>query len=94
MAAGIVKDGGKVGGFDCYTTSDVLGGSGLSSSAAFEVCMGAIFRGEYNDNDMKRFDQVKNAMISQYAENVFFGKPCGFDGPDRLRRGKGHHHRL
>ena len=39
--------------------------------------MGAIFRGEYNDNDMKRFDQVKNAMISQYAENVFFGKPCG-----------------
>ena len=77
VAAGIVKDGGKVGGFDCYTTSDVLGGSGLSSSAAFEVCMGAIFRGEYNDNDMKRFDQVKNAMISQYAENVFFGKPCG-----------------
>ena len=77
VAAGIVKDGGKGGGFDCYTTSDVLGGSGLSSSAAFEVCMGAIFRGEYNDNDMKRFDQVKNAMISQYAENVFFGKPCG-----------------
>ena len=77
VAKGIVDAGGKVGGFDCYTTSDVLGGSGLSSSAAFEVCMGAIFRGEYNDNDMKRFDQVKNAMISQYAENVFFGKPCG-----------------
>ena len=74
VAAGVAKVGGKVGGFDCYTTSDVLGGSGLSSSAAFEVCMGAIFRGEYNDNDMKRFDQVKNAMISQYAENVFFGK--------------------
>ena len=38
--------------------------------------MGAIFRGEYNDNDMKRFDQVKNAMISQYAENVFLASPA------------------
>lgn len=77
VAAGIVNEGGKVGGFDCYTVSDVLRGSGLSSSAAFEVCMGAIFRGEYNDNDMKKFNQVEIAKISQYAENVFFGKPCG-----------------
>lgn len=77
VAAGIVQAGGRVGGFDCCTTSDVLGGSGLSSSAAFEVCMGAIFRGEYNGNDMEKLDQVKNAQISQYAENVFFGKPCG-----------------
>ena len=45
VAAGFVEAGGKVGGFDAYTTSDVLRGSGLSSSAAFEVCMGAIFRG-------------------------------------------------
>lgn len=52
VAVGILNDGGKVGGFDAYTTSDVLRGSGLSSSAAFEVCIGAIFRGEYNDNDM------------------------------------------
>ncbi|MEE0801413.1 MAG: galactokinase family protein [Gemmiger sp.] len=77
VAAGIVNEGGKVGGFDCYTVSDVLRGSGLSSSAAFEVCMGAIFRGEYNDNDMEKFNQVEIAKISQYAENVFFGKPCG-----------------
>ena len=39
--------------------------------------MGAIFRGEYNDNDMEKFSQVKIAQIGQYAENVFFGKPCG-----------------
>ena len=77
VAAGIVEAGGKVGGFDAYTTSDVLRGSGLSSSAAFEVCMGAIFRGEYNNNDMEKFSQVKIAQIGQYAENVFFGKPCG-----------------
>ena len=77
VAAGFVEAGGKVGGFDAYTTSDVLRGSGLSSSAAFEVCMGAIFRGEYNDNDMENFSQVKIAQIGQYAENVFFGKPCG-----------------
>ena len=77
VAAGIVRAGGKVGGFDAYTASDVLRGSGLSSSAAFEVCIGAIFRGEYNDNDMETFTQVEIAKIGQYAENVFFGKPCG-----------------
>lgn len=77
VAAGIVQHGGKVGGFDAYTTSNVLGGSGLSSSAAFEVCMGAIFRGEYNSNDTDKLDQVTIAKIGQYAENVFFEKPCG-----------------
>ena len=77
VAKGIVDAGGKVGGFDCYSTSNVLRGSGLSSSAAFEVCIGAILRGEYNDNDMEKFSQVKIAQIGQYAENVFFGKPCG-----------------
>ena len=77
VAAGFVEAGGKVGGFDCYTTSNVLRGSGLSSSAAFEINMGAIFRGEYNDGDMERFSQVKIAQIGQYAENVFFGKPSG-----------------
>ncbi len=77
VAAGLVQNGGKVGGFDAYTTSEVLRGSGLSSSAAFEVCMGAILRGEYNDNDLQKFDQVEIAKISQYAENVFFGKPSG-----------------
>ena len=77
VAAGIVNEGGKVGGFDAYTTSNVLRGSGLSSSAAFEVCIGAILRGEYNNNDMEKFSQVKIAQIGQYAENVFFDKPCG-----------------
>lgn len=77
VAKGIVDAGGKVGGFDCYTTSNVLRGSGLSSSAAFEVCIGAILRGEYNNNDMEKFNQVKIAQIGQFAENVFFGKPCG-----------------
>ena len=77
VAAGIAKEGGQVGGFDAYFTSDVLQGSGLSSSAAFEVMIGAILRGEYNGNDMETFSQVEIAKISQYAENVFFGKPCG-----------------
>ena len=81
MAAGIVNVGGKVGGFDAYTTSNVLRGSGLSSSAAFEVCIGAILRGEYNDNDMEKFSQVKIAQIGQYAENVFFDKPLRPDEP-------------
>ena len=46
VAAGVAKVGGKVGGFDAFSTSDVLRGSGLSSSAAFEVVVGAILRGE------------------------------------------------
>ena len=75
VAKGIVDAGGKVGGFDCYTTSNVLRGSGLSSSAAFEVCIGAILRGEYNNNDMEKFNQVKIAQIGQYAENVFLASP-------------------
>lgn len=74
VAAGIVNGGGRVGGFDAYTTSDVLRGSGLSSSAAFEVAMGAVFNGEFNED---RFTPVQIAQISQYAENVFFGKPSG-----------------
>lgn len=74
IAARIVELGGTVGGFDAYTTSDVLRGSGLSSSAAFEVLVGEIFNAEFND---RRFSAVDNAKIGQYAENVFFDKPCG-----------------
>lgn len=74
VAAGLAQRGGRVGGFDAYTTSDVLRGSGLSSSAAFEVVIGAVLNGEYNDG---RFSPVDIAKISQYAENVFFGKPSG-----------------
>lgn len=74
IAADIVKRGGKIGGFNAYTTSNVLRGSGLSSSAAFEVIIGAIFNEEFNHN---KFTAVEIAQISQFAENVFFDKPSG-----------------
>jgi galactokinase len=74
VAAGIAERGGEIGGIDAYTVSDVLKGSGLSSSAAFEVCIGAILNGERNN---KRFSAVEIGQIGQYAENVFFGKPSG-----------------
>lgn len=77
VAAGFAARGGRIGGFDAYSTSNVLRGSGLSSSAAFEVCVGAIFRGEYNADNPEKFSQVEIAKIGQYAENVFFGKPSG-----------------
>ncbi len=63
-----------VGGFDAYTTSNVLKGSGLSSSAAFEVLVGVILNHLYNDGAVSA---VEIAQIAQYAENVYFGKPCG-----------------
>ncbi len=66
--------GGNVGGFDAYTTNNVLRGSGLSSSAAFEVCIGQIFNDLFNDG---KFTPVEIAQIGQYAENVYFGKPSG-----------------
>ena len=66
--------GYKIGGFDAYTTSNVLKGSGLSSSAAFEVLVGTILSGGYNDGAV---DPVEIAKIAQYAENEYFGKPCG-----------------
>ena len=66
--------GYAVGGFDAYTTSNVLKGSGLSSSAAFEVLVGVILNHLYNEG---RVDAVEIAQIAQYAENVYFGKPCG-----------------
>ncbi len=74
MAAGFVKDGYAIGGFDAYTTSNVLKGSGLSSSAAFEDMVGNILNHMYNDG---RVDNVEIAKLAQYSENVFFGKPCG-----------------
>ena len=74
MAAGIAAKGYKVGGFDAYTTSSVLKGSGLSSSAAFEDMVGTILSHLYNDG---RIDNVLIAKLSQFAENEYFGKPCG-----------------
>ena len=74
VAARFAQLGCKVGGFDAYCESTVLPGSGLSSSAAFEVLVGTIinhlFFGE-------KVTQPEIAQIGQYAENVFFGKPCG-----------------
>lgn len=66
--------GCKVGGFDAYCMSTVLPGSGLSSSAAYEVLIGTVINHLFFDG---RVSQPEIAMIGQYAENVFFGKPCG-----------------
>jgi len=74
VADGLGKRGYAFGGFDAYTTSNVLGGSGLSSSAAFEVMMGNIQNHFYCGG---RVSSPEIAMIAQYAENRFFGKPCG-----------------
>ena len=74
MVAGFRKNGYAVGGFDAYTTSNVLKGSGISSSAAFEDMIGNILSHIYNNG---RVDNVEIAKLSQYAENKFFGKPCG-----------------
>ena len=74
VLAGIREHGGKIGGFQTYITSDVLIGAGLSSSAAFETIIGTIVSGLYND---MKVSPVDIAIIGQYAENVYFGKPCG-----------------
>ena len=66
--------GYKIGGFDAYTTSNVLSGSGLSSSAAFEVLIGTMVNDLYCGG---KESALKIAQIGQYAENVYFGKPCG-----------------
>lgn len=68
------EEGYIVGGFEAFITSDVLVGAGLSSSAAFEVLIGTIISYLYNNG---KADAVFIAQASQYAENVFFGKPCG-----------------
>ena len=73
-AARFAQLGCKVGGFDAYCESTVLPGSGLSSSAAFEVLIGTIINGLFFEN---KVTAPEIAQIGQYAENVFFGKPCG-----------------
>ena len=74
VAARFAQLGCKVEGFDAYVESTVLPGSGLSSSAAFEVLVGTIINGLFFDN---KVSQPEVARIGQYAENVYFGKPCG-----------------
>lgn len=75
VAAGLDKRGYKIGGFKAYVTSNVLSGSGLSSSAAFEVLMGNVLMGLYNPD--KEPDRVMLAKVGQEAENNYFGKPSG-----------------
>ena len=74
VAARFAQMGCKVEGFDAYVTSTVLPGSGLSSSAAYEVLIGTIINHMFFDG---KVSQPEIATIGQYAENVFFGKPCG-----------------
>lgn len=74
VMAGLANKGFKLGGFDAFITSDVLMGAGMSSSAAFESLIGTIISGLYNDMGVSSVDIAK---IGQYAENVYFGKPCG-----------------
>lgn len=74
VCAGFVNRGYEIGGFDAATANDVASGSGLSSSASFEVLVGTILNHLYNDG---KVSPVEIAQIAQYAENEFFGKPCG-----------------
>ena len=74
VVARFTQLGCKVEGFDAYVISTVLPGSGLSSSAAYEVLIGTIVNHLYFDG---KVSQPEIAMIGQYAENVYFGKPCG-----------------
>lgn len=66
--------GYNIKGFNAYTSSNVLKGAGLSSSAAFEVLIGNIFNGLFAGGEVS---PVEIAQIGQFAENVYFGKPCG-----------------
>ncbi len=74
MADAFIKAGHAVGGYDAYSCTEVLKGSGLSSSAAFEVMVGNILNHLYNGG---RVDNKEIAKYAQYSENVYFGKPCG-----------------
>ena len=74
MANAFIKAGHAVGGYDAYSCTEVLKGSGLSSSAAFEVMVGNILNHLYNGGEV---DNKEIAKYAQYSENVYFGKPCG-----------------
>jgi galactokinase len=74
ICARMKENGYKTGGFDACIEGRVPKGSGLSSSASFEVLIGAIINELFNDGKMSA---VENAIIGQWAENNYFGKPCG-----------------
>ncbi len=78
LIRGVIKKfvdlGYDVKGFDAYTTSNVLKGSGLSSSAAFEVLVGTIINGLFANNEV---NPIEIAKFGQFAENVYYNKPSG-----------------
>lgn len=74
VAAGLREWGYTVSGFDACTDSEVMGGSGLSSSAAFEVLVATCISALFNE---EKIDAVTLGRVAQYSENKFFGKPCG-----------------
>lgn len=74
VAAKFAEMGYEVSGFDAYATSNVLKGSGMSSSAAYEVFLGNIINNLFANGEV---NAVEIAKIGQYAENMYFGKPCG-----------------
>ena len=74
MCTRFAELGCELTGFDAYTTSNVLSGSGLSSSAAFEVLLGTMINGMFFDD---KLTALQIAQMGQYAENKYFGKPCG-----------------
>ncbi len=84
IAATMVRNGYSIGGFDASVTSDVLPGSGLSSSASFEILIGTIFNNLFNDNTISI---TELSQFSKEAENRYFGKPCGL--MDQLACGTG-----
>ena len=74
VAARFVQLGYKIGGLNAVTVNNVLKGSGMSSSASYEVLVGTLLNYLYNDGAIS---PVTIAEVAQYAENEFFGKPCG-----------------
>ena len=74
VVEGVKKAGFNVGGFNAYCTSNVLGGAGISSSAAFELLIAEIINFLYNDG---KIDNELKAKIAQFSEREYFGKPCG-----------------
>jgi len=74
VAARLTEMGYSIGGFDAYTTTKVLRGSGLSSSAAFEVLIATIMNTLFCGS---KLSTIQLAQVGQYAENQYFGKPCG-----------------
>lgn len=74
VAAAIKNRGENIGGFTAYLTSSVFGGAGVSSSAAYEVLIAEILNVLYLNGKLSAVDK---AVIAQYSENAYFGKPCG-----------------